>query len=449
MDYSTLLNEWLKEPHKLGHLIGFEKLTPEHDVWIRLFIGKEHGPIRVLQAHRGSYKTTCGLVALLLVFMVRPNTRVLIARKSQEMAKKLVSAMARIFENPFVIHWFYHAYGVTSLRTEKWSTTALRLAVSTRLAAEPSLTAVGITTNQTGDHYDLIWSDDIITTADRYSQKERDATKNYIYELANIVEPKGVRVFSGTPWHPKDGFSLFEAKGILIHRFPLGSIQIPDLTSEIIAEKRRTTPSSLWAANMLLKHEVDVHPEFDEPIYEELPDPDTHLYMFIDGAFGGKDNVAIWIGGECNELIYLTQAVMFSRSIADHWDDIQRLYDNNNIYTVYYEDNAAQRLIGDRLTEMNIPNEGVTSSTNKYGRITNTLKPSWDQLRFDPSLKPTEELSEFNEENAPHPMAEVLEYHAEAERDDSPDCLSALVRILAEVGEVDIEDLLEIQRALQ
>lgn len=449
MGFSRALSDWCREPHKLGHLLGFTKLTPDHDQWIHLFLKKEHGPIRVLQAHRGSYKTTCGLVAMLLLMMIHPNFRVLIARKSEKMAIKLVGALQRMFQSELVRAWFFAAHKVYSLETDKWSASAIRLAVNTRLSPEPSFTAVGTMTSQTGDHYDYIWSDDIITIADRYSQKERDATKNYIHELENIIEPRGIRMFSGTPWHEMDGFSLLEALGIKIHRFPIGSMRLAEFTPEMIAERKKRTPRSLWAANMELKHERDSNPEFPDPIYEVCPDTELALYMFIDGAFGGNDNVAIWIGGEHNGLFYLTHSKMYGNSIADHWEDIEAMYNAMNLRLIVYEDNAAQRLIGDRLTDMRLPNKGITSSTNKYGRITNTLKPLWDRLRFDPSLQPGfDEPEEFTEESVPNPLQQVLDYNSEAQQDDSPDALSALIRYLAGYTEADVQDLLDIQNEL-
>lgn len=429
----TLLEEWLEHPYRLGHLLGFKKLTPQHNAWIHMFLRQEYGRVRILQAHRGAYKTTCGLVAMTLLVMLMPNVRVLIARKSQKMASKLIGAMQKIFDTQVVQMWMYSRWDVTDLKTDKWNTTELRLSINTRISPEPNFTAVGTATAQTGDHYDYIWSDDIITPEDRYSEKERDRTKNYIHELENIIDPTGIRMFSGTPWHEKDGFSMLEAMGYKIHRYPLGSILIAELTPEIIDQKMRTTPRSLWAANMLLRHERDANPEFPEPIYENCPRLNMPLYAFIDGAFGGENNCAIWIGGEHNGLIYLVEAIMYGNSIADHWSDIQSLWTSLRIRKFFYEDNGAQKLIGSRLTEMGIPNEGVTSSTNKYADITNTLKPLWPRLRFAENLKPPpDSFEEITEDTIPHPLSQVLEYNEDTEQDDSPDALAKLCRQIAD-----------------
>jgi hypothetical protein len=45
-------------------------------------------------------------------------------------------------------------------------------------------------------------------------------------------------------------------------------------------------------------------------------------------------------------------------------------------------------------------------------------------------------------------VAQFPEYHPETERDDLSDCLSAFVRVQVDVGEMDSDDFLEIQRVL-
>lgn len=427
----TSLRRWVLDPYRFGNLLGFKKLTPDHNKFIFIFLRDEFGRVRILQAHRGSYKTTCGLVAMTLLVMMFPNIRILISRKSKTMASKLIVALQQIFETPVMKMWFYARWGVTDITTAKWNTTELRLAINTRISPEPNFTAVGTGSAQTGDHYDYVWSDDIITPEDRYSEKERDRTNNYIHELEHIADPISVRMFSGTPWHEKDGFTMLRNMGFKIHQFPLGTIRIPDLTPEIIAQKQRTTSKSLWAANMLLQHEKDANPEFPEPIYENCPRLNMPLYAWIDGAFGGENHTAIWIGGEHNGLIYLVQALMYG-NIADHWDDIRGLWNSLRIRKFFFEDNGAQKLIGSRLTEMGIPNEGFPSALNKYADITNTLKPLWPRLRFAESLRPpTDSFEEVTEDTIPHPLSQVLEYNEDTENDDSPDSLAKLCRQIA------------------
>jgi hypothetical protein len=447
--YKTALRDWIAHPHKLGHLLGFKKLTPYHDRWVTEFIRAGAGETRALLAHRGAYKTTCGLVALTLLVMIRRNIRISVTRKSQAMASKILIAMDKIFRSEIVRAWVFAAYGTMKLETDHWSTSALRISINNRINPEPTLSAKGIGTSQTGDHYDYIWSDDIVTPEDRYSKAIREQTKAYVYETENMVEPDGVRIFTGTVWHPEDAWTVIMpmvTKEPIIQ--PIGTVPIPEITPEWIERKKQSMPLSLWAANYELKHVKDVDKEFGEPIPGEPP-PGLTKYWYIDPAFGGEDSTAIWEGCTDGELVYLTWAKMYRRSIAEKYDEIEQLFWARDVAKVYFENVGAQKLVGVELERRRIPCEGVPANTNKFARITAALKPVWQRLRFHPDvLKQNMAPTEPGEDAPPNPLIELLEYNIDAQHDDSPDACAGLVSQLQARGEIDWEDILEIQRQI-
>ena len=70
----------ITKPYKLGHLLGFTKLTDLHNVWIiDMLKGKKD---KTLQAHRGSYKTTCVSITLALIIVLLPNIKTLFINQS-------------------------------------------------------------------------------------------------------------------------------------------------------------------------------------------------------------------------------------------------------------------------------------------------------------------------------------------------------------------------------
>ncbi len=282
MGWQSALEEWLDAPHKLGHLLGFDKLSEVHSEWIKLFINVPLSGQLVLQAHRNSYKTTSGLVALTLLYMLYPDIRILILRKSISNAEKLVMAMQKIFSSDIVRAWMYNRHGLTSLETAIWSRSQLTIACKKKITVEPSLQAMGIGTSSTGTHFDYIWSDDIVTDDDRYSIAERENTKNQVYELANIIEPLGSRVFTGTTWHHDDAFSILpEPK-----RYPIGSVKIVGIDDRWIEEQKKSMPNSLWCANYELKH------VFDGDVigaFRTIPKfTSQYLVAFIDSSYSDK-----------------------------------------------------------------------------------------------------------------------------------------------------------------
>ena len=86
------------KPYKLGHLVGFTRLKKIHNDWIidMAFGKKDH----TLQAHRGSYKTTCVSIALALIIVLLPNRKTLFMRKTDTDVKEIISQVAKILESP-------------------------------------------------------------------------------------------------------------------------------------------------------------------------------------------------------------------------------------------------------------------------------------------------------------------------------------------------------------
>lgn len=413
-----LLRVWCEEPHRLAHLVGFDKITPAHDEWILGFLSSQKK--YVLQAHRNSYKTTCGLVALLLLFMLKPNARVLIVRKSLEMAQKLLASMQKLLQADIVRAWFYSVHKVTTLEKNQWTKSLMTLTIKTSITAEPSLTAAGTGNARTGDHYDFIWCDDIVNADDRYSRAERERVKSYVHELENVIEPKGFMRYTGTPWHPEDAFSILPPAT----KYPLGSIVIADIDAAWIDKIKSSMPRALFAANYELQHVKDVAPEFAEPIFAEPP-ANLKRFWFIDPAFGGRDCTAIAEGGEQHGVFYVADLILFRVSVADKYDEIEKMFWARNITRIFYEATGAQKLLGPELQRRNLPCEGVANNKNKYARIVATLKPAWQNLRFSEALKTRQNIAE--QDAAPHPLTQVLEFGIDAEHDDAPDALAGLI----------------------
>ena len=86
-----------RKPYKLGHLLGFKKLTELHNTWIvDMLIGKED---KTLQAHRGSYKTTCVSIVLALIIILLPKLKTLFIRKTDDDVKEVISQVKKILES--------------------------------------------------------------------------------------------------------------------------------------------------------------------------------------------------------------------------------------------------------------------------------------------------------------------------------------------------------------
>ena len=91
--------EFLKtKPYKFGRLLGFTKLTKLHNAWMRtMMLSKKD---KTLQAHRGSYKTTCVSIVLALLIILLPNKRILFMRKTDSDVKEIIKQVQNILLDP-------------------------------------------------------------------------------------------------------------------------------------------------------------------------------------------------------------------------------------------------------------------------------------------------------------------------------------------------------------
>ena len=75
----SYIKKVIQHPEGLGRKVGFEDLTPMHGEWIReivMGIGDY-----TLQAHRGSYKSSCLAVAIAIIMILYPHRNIIFCRR--------------------------------------------------------------------------------------------------------------------------------------------------------------------------------------------------------------------------------------------------------------------------------------------------------------------------------------------------------------------------------
>ena len=93
----------LERPAEFGNMLGFTKLTDLHNDWIiEMIDGSED---ETLQAHRGSYKTTCVSIALSIIIILLPRCRTLFMRKTDTDVKEVIRQVQNILQDPHTIYF--------------------------------------------------------------------------------------------------------------------------------------------------------------------------------------------------------------------------------------------------------------------------------------------------------------------------------------------------------
>lgn len=407
MTRETAVNFLLKNPYKFAKSVGFTRLTELHNEWIVDMVrGKGD---KTLQAHRGSYKTTCVSIALALIVVLLPNCKTLFLRKTDNDIKEVIAQVKKILQSPQMRYFVQSIYGIDlTLRTATASEITTNLCTDIRGTAQ--LVGLGMGGSLTGKHFDRVFTDDIVNVQDRISKAERDRTKLIYQELRNIVN-RGGRIYNtGTPWHKDDAFSLMPNPAV----FDCYSTGL--MSAEEIDEIKTKMTASLFAANYEMRHIAAEDVIFENPQTGAEPALVEQGECHIDAAYGGEDYTSFTICRKSNGKYYV-----FGKCWRKHIDDIQdeiiECRKAFNAGRIHCEQNGDKGYLGKALRQKGERVHVYHETMNKFLKITSYLKAAWKDVIF---------VAGTDEEY----IAQICDYNENAEHDDCPDSLASLIRIL-------------------
>ena len=419
MTREQAVNFLLTSPYKLGHMLGFTKLTDLHNAWI-LDMLKGEGD-RTLQAHRSSYKTTCVSIALALISIVLPNKRTLFLRKTDSDIKEIIKQVQKILKDPHTQYFVQCIYGV-NLKLTVESATEINTNLTTDIQGTSQLVGMGCGSSITGKHFDRIFTDDIVNINDRVSKAERDRTKLVYQELQNIKNRDG-RIFNtGTPWHKDDCFAIMpEAEKFDCYSTGL----ISDEQLEVI---KKSMTRSLFAANYELRHIAAEDVIFQNPQTGADPAEVEQGDCHIDAAYGGEDFSAFTIVKKQGNIFYV-YGRLWQKNIDDCLDEIQRLRAQFNAGKIYCEDNGDKGYLAKELRNRGERAIIYHENMHKFIKITTYLKAEWENVKF---VAGTDKAF----------IDQICDYNENADHDDAADSLASQIRRLWKKKESDYVSIL-------
>ena len=422
MTRSEAVRFLIRTPYKFGHMVGFTKLTPMHNGWMRKMISGTED--YTLQGHRESYKTTCLSLVLTIYIILRPNIRSLFVRKTDTDVKEIIEQVRKILLMPQTQYLVQVIYGVNlRLQTDNALEISTNLVTDTRGTSQ--LVGTGIGGSLTGKHFERIFTDDIVNLKDRKSKAEREQTKLSYQELINLLNRGGRMINTGTPWHPEDAFTLMPAP----EKWDCYSTGL--MTKEEIEYKRKSMAPSLFAANYELVHIAAedalfktapkfVTKELVEEIIGKGHEQEDLLrdgLAHIDAAYGGEDNTAFTCGTR-----YGDRMIMYGRMWHGHVDTVLDycVYRARELLCapIYNEKNGDKGYLSREISNTyGYPAAPYTEKENKYVKISTFLRKWWDRIWW---LEGTDQ--EY--------LNQILGYTEDAEHDDAPDSASCMCRLL-------------------
>lgn len=397
----------LNEPVKIGYAVGFDKLTALHNRWIVEMIRGTQD--KTLQAHRGSYKTTCVSIALACIFVLLPNKKTLFLRKTDADVKEVIRQVRNILLSPPMQEAARLIHGKDMvLITQTASELSSNLPGDSKGTSQ--IVAMGINGSITGKHFDRIFTDDIVNVQDRTSKAERDRTKIVYQELQNIRN-RGGRIFNtGTPWHKEDCFSLMPN----IERYDCYSTGL--ISKEQLQIIRDAMTASLFAANYELRHIASDDVIFTSPQTGADPALAEQGICHIDASYGGEDGTAFTICKKSGGKYYI-YGQLWQKHVDDCLPEIIRLRKAFNAGIIYCERNADKGYLAKALRDKGERADTYHEKTNKFVKITSYLKSEWKNVVF---------VAGTDQEY----INQICDYTENAEHDDAPDSAASIVRKL-------------------
>lgn len=397
----------IEHPEALGWALGYRDLRPElHGAWIRQMVTSRDD--MTLQAHRGSYKTTCLCIAIALIMVKERSQNIIFLRKTDGDVMEVVTNVARILSSP-VFAQTVKALSGADITLAKSTGSEITTSLYTAPRGAAQLQGIGIGGSLTGKHADIIITDDIVNLRDRQSRAERDRTKGVYQELQNIRNKDGRIINTGTPWHVEDAFTLMpEAQKWDCYQTKL-------LTDAQIAGLRQSMSPSLFAANYELRHIATENALFTTPPKftqdaKMLRDGIAH----IDAAYGGEDYTAFTCGNRVGDKLYL-----YGRMWHQHVDRVldQAIAEANRVMCapIWCEVNGDKGFLAKEIGQKGYSARKYHERENKYIKISTFLRKWWNDIVW---LEGTDRDY----------LAQIMDYTEDAEHDDAPDSASVVCR---------------------
>lgn len=412
-------------PYLIGKAYGYNDLREIHNEWIKKFMYSTEDYL--LQAHRGSYKTTCLIIALGLLMIVRPNMTMAIFRKTDTDVVEVIKGVAKFLDSKIARTIVASIWGV-ELKIDS-NQTQIVTNLMTRNKGVAQLRGMGCSGSITGKHVDRLFTDDIVNVKDRTSESERKKTKQIYQELRNIVNRGGIIGNTGTPWHKEDAFTLMP-KPEIYTCYETGLI-----SKEELKKIRQAMTPSLFAANYELKHIADENALFTSPEYTSDESSIYNGICHIDAGYGGEDFTAFTIMRREGENI-VAFGKMWGKHIDDCLEEIFILREKYRAGTINVEHNGDKGYLSKelyKLAEQYNKNGLISSpfvdvncyheSMNKDVKIKTYLYTNWRKIKW-------------LEDTDPEYMNQILDYTEDASHDDAPDSASSALRRLINGGKV-------------
>ena len=178
-----------------------------------------------------------------------PETTVLYVSATADLAEKQLYAIKQIIDSPIYRRYWSNMIHPEEGKREKWAVAEIAVDHPQRKLEgirDATVKAVGLTSNTTGFHADIVVLDDIVVPGNAYSEEGREKVGNAYSQLASIENPGAEEWVVGTRYHPKDIYDTMINMKETIYDDD-GEIAEEDTVYELFQKVVETDGEFLWA----------------------------------------------------------------------------------------------------------------------------------------------------------------------------------------------------------
>lgn len=136
-----------------------------------------------------------------------PEITICYLSATADLAEKQLLQIKQIIDSPIYRRYWPNMIHVDEGKREKWAVAEIAVDHPKRKlegVRDPTCKAVGITSNFTGFHADVVILDDMVVPKNAYTEEGREKVAAAYSQLASIENPGATEWVVGTRYHPKD-----------------------------------------------------------------------------------------------------------------------------------------------------------------------------------------------------------------------------------------------------
>jgi phage terminase large subunit-like protein len=206
-------NDMIREAAE-GDLLTFIKLVAPHILYGALheelvsWWGRQDAKEnQLVLLPRGHMKSKLAAYRTAWWITKHPETTVLYVSATADLAEKQLYAIKQIIDSPIYRRYWADMIHPEEGKREKWAVAEIAVDHPQRKLEgirDATCKAVGLTSNTTGFHADIVVLDDIVVPGNAYSEEGREKVGNAYSQLASIENPGAQEWVVGTRYHPRD-----------------------------------------------------------------------------------------------------------------------------------------------------------------------------------------------------------------------------------------------------